>query len=47
MEFVIESKTPNIVTSIGLPSSSSKYIGDPAMTIAPGINHFIDCYKKQ
>lgn len=41
---VIESKTPVIVTSFGLRSSSST-MGDPSMTVVPGINQYIDYYK--
>ncbi|XP_052695862.1 IgGFc-binding protein-like [Crassostrea angulata] len=41
---VIESKTPITVTSFGLRSSKST-MGDPSMTVVPGINQYIDYYK--
>lgn len=41
---VIESNTPIIVTSFGLRSSSST-MGDPSMTVVPGIYQYIDYYK--
>lgn len=41
---VIESNTPIAVTSFGLHSSSFG-MGDPSMTVVPGINQYIDYYK--
>lgn len=41
---VIESNTPITITSFGLHSSKSK-MGDPSMTVVPGINQYIDYYK--
>lgn len=40
----IESKTSVIVTGIGLASEIS-YLGDPSMTIVPGINQYLNYYK--
>ncbi|XP_062585270.1 uncharacterized protein LOC134246945 [Saccostrea cucullata] len=40
----IHSESPVLVTSIGLHSSSSD-MGDPSMTIVPGINQYLDYYK--
>lgn len=40
----IESNTPILVTAFGLHSTSSS-IGDPSMTIVPGINQYLDYYK--
>lgn len=42
----IESKVPLLVTSIGLGSRNSvTAMGDPSMTIVPGINQYLDYYK--
>lgn len=40
----IESKTPVIVTSFGLYSELSN-MGDPSMTIVPGIHQYLNYYK--
>lgn len=40
----IESLNPVIVTGIGLPSNTSN-LGDPSMTIIPGINQYLNYFK--
>lgn len=40
----IESETPILVTAFGLQSKSSN-LGDPSMTIVPGLNQYLDYYK--
>lgn len=40
----IKSTEPVLVTSFGLYSNSSK-LGDPSMTIVPGINQYLNYYK--
>lgn len=40
----IESTTPVIVTGIGLASKIS-YLGDPSMTLIPGINQYLNYYE--
>nr|XP_034319324.1 uncharacterized protein LOC105340230 [Crassostrea gigas] len=40
----IKSDTPILVTAFGLPSTSST-LGDPSMTIVPGLNQYLDYYK--
>lgn len=40
----IESETPILVTAFGLQSKSST-LGDPSMTIVPGLNQYLDYYK--
>lgn len=41
---VIKSETPILVTAFGLQSKSST-MGDPSMTIVPGLNQYLDYYK--
>lgn len=41
---VIKSETPVLVTAFGLRSKSS-IMGDPSMTIVPGLNQYLDYYK--
>lgn len=41
----IESTTPVIVTGIGLASKQVLNLGDPSMTIIPGINQYLNYYK--
>lgn len=41
---LIESETPVLVTAFGLQSTSSN-LGDPSMTIVPGLNQYLDYYK--
>lgn len=41
----IESETPVLVTAFGLHTSSSSLLGDPSMTIVPGLNQYLDYYK--
>lgn len=41
---IIESSSPVLVTAFGLGSKNSS-IGDPSMTIVPGINQYLDYYK--
>lgn len=41
---LLESETPFLVTAFGLHSKISS-MGDPSMTIVPGINQYIDYYK--
>lgn len=41
---VIESTKPILVTAFGLHSKTST-LGDPSMTIVPGINQYLDYYK--
>lgn len=40
----IESTKPIVVTAFGLHSTTSE-LGDPSMTIVPGINQYLDYYK--
>lgn len=40
----IRSETPILVTAFGLHSKSS-LLGDPSMTIVPGLNQYLDYYK--
>lgn len=40
----IKSETPILVTAFGLHSKSSS-LGDPSMTIVPGLNQYLDYYK--
>lgn len=40
----INSETPVLVTAFGLQSTSST-LGDPSMTIVPGLNQYLDYYK--
>lgn len=40
----IKSETPILVTAFGLQSSSST-LGDPSMTIVPGLKQYLDYYK--
>lgn len=40
----IESSNPVIVIGIGLPSDTSN-LGDPSMTIIPGINQYLNYFK--
>eukprot|EP00105_Crassostrea_gigas_P034103 XP_019918251.1 PREDICTED: IgGFc-binding protein-like isoform X2 [Crassostrea gigas] len=40
----IESKAPILVTAFGLNSKNSS-LGDPSMTIVPGLNQYLDYYK--
>nr|XP_034321775.1 uncharacterized protein LOC105332273 isoform X2 [Crassostrea gigas] len=40
----IESKAPILVTAFGLTSKNSS-LGDPSMTIVPGLNQYLDYYK--
>ncbi|XP_078327993.1 IgGFc-binding protein-like [Crassostrea virginica] len=42
--FVVQSENPVLVTAFGLHSKSSE-LGDPSMTIVPGINQYLDYYK--
>lgn len=41
----IESETPVLVTAFGLHPSPSSSLGDPSMTIVPGLNQYLDYYK--
>ena len=41
---VVQSENPVLVTAFGLHSYSSN-LGDPSMTIVPGINQYLDYYK--
>lgn len=41
----IESTTPVVVTGIGLASKQVLNLGDPSMTIIPGINQYLNYYK--
>lgn len=41
----IESETPILVTAFGLNPSPSPSLGDPSMTIVPGLNQYLDYYK--
>lgn len=41
----IESTTPVIVKEISLASKKISYLGDPSITIIPGINQYINYYK--
>nr|XP_022311579.1 uncharacterized protein LOC111116846 [Crassostrea virginica] len=41
---VVQSENPVLVTAFGLHSKSSE-LGDPSMTIVPGIHQYLDYYK--
>nr|XP_022312789.1 uncharacterized protein LOC111117854 [Crassostrea virginica] len=41
---VVQAENPVLVTAFGLHSKSSK-LGDPSMTIVPGIHQYLDYYK--
>lgn len=41
----IESTTPVIITGIGLASKGVLNLGDPYLTIIPGINQYLNYYK--